>query len=91
MPNLTIYRGANQIGGCCTELSCGGERILFDLGANLPDCDSPISDDELVRRVFESRSADAVLFSRPHGDHYGLYKKVPKEVPMYAGPLAKPC
>lgn len=90
-PKLIIHRGANQIGGCCTELLCGDERILFDLGANLPDCDSIISDDELVKRVFEDWDADvdALLFSHPHGDHYGLYKKVPEDVSMYTGPLAK--
>ena len=39
MAELTIYRGTHQIGGCCTELTCGGERILIDLG---PTCRTPI-------------------------------------------------
>lgn len=89
MAELTIHRGTHQIGGCCTEITCGGERILIDLGANLPDSDSPIQDDKLVAKVFDGRPAAGLLFTHPHGDHYGLYKKVPKDVPMYIGPMAK--
>lgn len=29
------------------------------------------------------------MFTHPHGDHSGLYKKVPADVPMYIGPMAK--
>lgn len=86
---LTIHRGTHNIGGCCTELTVGGERLLIDLGASLPECDCPISDDALLKKVFDGRPADALLFTHPHGDHYGLYKKVPPEVPMYIGPMAK--
>lgn len=77
MSELTIYRGTRQIGGCCTEIACGGERILIDLGANLPDSDAPIRDDTLVELVFDGRPAAAVLFTHIHGDHIGLYKRVP--------------
>lgn len=35
--NITIHRGANQIGGCITEISAGGAKILIDLGFNLSD------------------------------------------------------
>ena len=89
MFNLTIYRGTHQIGGGCTELACKGERVLIDLGANLPDSDTPIRDDELAAKVFDGRPAAGVLFTHPHGDHYGLYKKVPGDVPMYIGSMAK--
>lgn len=89
MAELTIHRGSHQIGGCCTEITSGGERILIDLGANLPDSDAPISDDALISRVFDGRPAAGLLFTHPHGDHYGLYRKVPQDVPMYIGPMAK--
>lgn len=89
MTSLTIHRGSHQIGGCCTELICNGERILIDLGANLPNSDAPIRDDELVVKVFDGRPVAGLLFTHPHGDHYGLYKKVPRDVPMYIGPMAK--
>ena len=86
---MTIHRGSHQIGGCCTEITCGDERILIDLGAALPDSDSPIRDDMLVSKVFDGRPVAGLLFTHPHGDHYGLYKKVPVDVPMYIGPMAK--
>ena len=34
---IRIHRGANQIGGCITEIrSDNGTRVLIDLGHNLP-------------------------------------------------------
>lgn len=91
MAELKIYRGADRIGGGCTEITAGGKRVLIDFGANLPDTDktSSIKDEELAARVFDGRPAAAVLFTHTHGDHIGLYKKVPPGVDMYVGPLAK--
>lgn len=89
MAELTIYRGTHNIGGCCTEITAGGERILIDLGANLPGSDAPITDEQLVAKVFDGRPVAGLLFTHPHGDHYGLYKKVLENVPMYIGPMAK--
>ena len=92
MTYFKFHRGANQIGGTCFELCSGEERILIDLGANLPDSDdeSPISDKELIENVFgNNQKYNALLFTHYHGDHYGLYKEVPSEVPMYIGPVAK--
>ena len=91
MAQLTIYRGTHQIGGCCTEISVDGKRILIDFGANLPDTDkpSPLPDRKLTAQVFDRRPAEAVLFTHYHGDHYGLFKSIPKNVPLYIGPLAK--
>ena len=91
MADLTIHRGTHQIGGGCTEISAGGHRILIDFGANLPgtDGDAQTKDREMVQKVFGTRQDGAVLFTHYHGDHYGLFKKVPPGVPMYIGPLAK--
>ena len=89
MTDLTIHRGSHQIGGSCTEITSGGERILIDLGANLPDSDAPISDNALISKVFDGCPTAGLLFTHPHGDHYGLYKKVPQDIPMYIGPMAK--
>jgi len=94
MANLTIYRGTHQIGGCCTEISAGGRRVLLDLGANLPGSDetAPIKDEDLIARVLDGRPADAVLFTHYHGDHCALYQKIAArtpELPMYIGPLAR--
>lgn len=88
MIQLKIYRGADQIGGC-TEITAGGERILIDFGANLPNAgnDGAIKDAEMAAKVFDGRPASAVLFTHGHGDHYGLYKEIPPGTPMYIGPL----
>lgn len=93
--NITIYRGTHQIGGCVTEIQVGDSRIIIDFGANLPDnsAKNVLSDEELVQKVFPTEGSKvkckAVLFTHYHGDHYGLYKKVPDNVPMYIGMTAK--
>ena len=89
MPGLTIHRGANQIGGCCTEIAAGGSRILIDLGASLPDTDPVIEDEELVACAFAGRPPAAVLFTHSHGDHLGLHAHIPADVPAYMGALAR--
>lgn len=88
---ITIFRGSHQIGGCSTEISTGRHRILIDFGANLPDYDNEgsMSDDELYNEVFENENCDAVLFSHYHGDHIGLYKRIPRNIPLYIGSTAK--
>lgn len=102
MIRIKIHRGTHQIGGCATEIECDGERVLIDLGANLPGSDeeAAISDSKLLDSVFgihRERHFDAILFSHYHGDHYGLYKDIPKSIseggaeriPMYIGSCAK--
>lgn len=94
MIKIKIHRGTHQIGGCATEIECNGERILIDLGANLPGMDenAHISDQELLDSVFgkdRSKKYNAVLFSHYHGDHYGLYKGIPDDIPLYIGKTAK--
>ncbi len=87
MAYIKFHRGSHQIGGSCTELCCGNERILIDLGANLPgtDAESPISDEKLIRNVFDGKTEyAAILFTHYHGDHYGLYKNVPRDIPIYS-------
>lgn len=93
--NITIYRGTHQIGGCVTEIQVGGSRIIIDFGANLPGnkAVNVLSDEEIVHKVFPADNSkakcEAVLFTHYHGDHYGLYKKVPDGIPMYIGMTAK--
>ncbi len=91
MADLLIHRGSSQIGGCCTQISTGESRILIDFGANLPGEDetAETKDSEMFQKVFGSRRNSAVLFTHYHGDHYGLFKEIPADVPMYIGPLAK--
>lgn len=90
--NITIHRGTHQIGGCATELNINGERILIDLGANLPGTDeaSVISDEYLCDKLFGAKSdpIEAVLYTHYHGDHCGLHHKVPDGTEQYIGELA---
>lgn len=88
---IIIYRGSHQIGGCSTEISTGGHRVLIDFGENLPDNDNEdaLSDDELLEEVFGNEKCDGVLFSHYHGDHVGLYRKIPRDIPLYIGSTAK--
>lgn len=90
MGQITIYRGSHQIGGCATEIKTEKHRIIIDFGANLPDTDdSAISDEELFDKVFDGRDCDAVLFTHYHGDHMGLFKRIPQGVPLFIGKTAK--
>lgn len=91
MADIMIHRGSSQIGGCCTEISTGESRILIDFGANLPGTDetAETKDSEMVSKVFGESRESAVLFTHYHGDHYGLFKKIPKDIPVYIGSLAK--
>ena len=42
---IKIHRGANQIGGCITEIeSSKGDKILIDFGHNLPEGDEKADD-----------------------------------------------
>ena len=43
----------------------------------------------MFQKVFGSVWKGAVLFTHYHGDHYGLFKEIPDDVPMYIGSLAK--
>ncbi len=89
--NITIYRGSHQIGGCAAEIKTDKHRIVIDFGANLPDCENEASltDEELTDKVFGNKKCDGVLFTHYHGDHIGLYKKIPENIPLYIGSTAK--
>lgn len=88
---ITIYRGSHQIGGCVTEINSGEHRIIIDFGSNLPNSnvDNIMTDDELLQTVFNGKPCAGVLFTHYHGDHVGMYQRIPKEVPLYIGSTAK--
>lgn len=88
---ITIYRGSHQIGGCVTEIKTENHRIVIDFGQNLPDskADDVMTDVELLRSIFHGESCDGVLFTHYHGDHIGMYKNIPKDIPLYIGSTAK--
>ena len=88
---LTIYRGSHQIGGCATEIRTENDRIIIDFGANLPDSEAEgtVDDAALIQTVFNGEPCDGVLFTHYHGDHIGLYQKIPQDIPLYIGSTAK--
>ena len=42
-----------------------------------------------MKAVFDYKACDGVLFTHYHGDHVGLYKKIPQDIPLYIGTTAK--
>jgi ribonuclease J len=88
---MIIHRGTHQIGGCITEIKTETSRIVIDFGANLPGLETKLdkSDEQLAYEVFGQKACNAVLFTHYHGDHYGMYKKIPKGIPLYIGATAK--
>ena len=72
---ITIHRGANQIGGCITEIATKDDKIFIDLGSNVPGSDKTDYSADEVRRI--TADADAIFYSHYHGDHVGLHHLVP--------------
>lgn len=87
--NITIHRGAHQIGGSCIELSTENTRILMDIGKALPSLDetTPVETELLpgVKTLIDKKAIDAVLISHSHGDHVGLIGQVNPAIPVYIG------
>ena len=76
---ITIHRGANQIGGCITEIqSSKGNKILIDLGHNLPEGDETAEDTfdnpEDLQQLLHGVSD--VYYTHYHGDHIAFEYEV---------------
>lgn len=103
--NICIYRGTNEIGGNCIEISTKSTRILFDIGTPLASMqdDTPRAMDKYlqwlrgygtpVRGVYADDAAaapvDAIFISHCHGDHYGLLPLINTNIPVYTSPTLK--
>lgn len=84
---IRIHRGANQIGGCITEIKSGNCRVFIDLGSNLPGSEGQeFSEEEIINMT---SGADAIFYTHIHGDHIGLRKYVPSSILQYIGSGAK--
>lgn len=84
---LTIHRGAKQIGGCVTELSYGSHRVFIDIGENLRESDAPLLPIEGL--TMGDVSYSALFLTHYHGDHMGRLPDVLPGVPVYMGDTAK--
>ena len=85
--NLIIHRGADQIGGCITEILTENCKILIDFGSNLPGCKKEELTEEQVKSIIGN--ADAVFYTHYHSDHVGLHHLIPTNVLQYIGVGAK--
>lgn len=81
--NITIHRGASQIGGCITEICTGSARIIIDLGSNLPGSKTADFTSEQIEAL--TNGADAVFYTHYHGDHVSFIADVPQTIPQYIG------
>ena len=80
---ITIHRGANQIGGCITEIATENAKIFIDFGSNLPGSKkNELSPQKIADLTSE---ADAIFYTHYHGDHVGLHHLIPENVKQYMG------
>ena len=92
--NIIIHRGTHQIGGSCIELSTEKNRIILDIGQELPNIDedkpNKISVLPRIKGLYKDdvKSIDAVLISHGHGDHVGLIGAINSQIPIFIGEKA---
>lgn len=70
---ITIHKGINTIGGCITEIQSGNDRIMIDLGSNLPGTDEKDFSPEEIKE--KTTGVKAILYTHYHGDHLGHFAK----------------
>lgn len=85
--NITIHRGAEQIGGCITEIRTSKAKIIIDLGSNLPRYKQTDFTLQEISQIIAG--ADAILYTHYHGDHIGFFSAVPPTIPQYIGSCAQ--
>ncbi len=76
---IKIYKGTEEIGGSCIELTTNNTKILLDYGTPLQDTST---------QVVLPENIDAVLISHPHQDHFGEIVNVDIKTPVYCGVLS---
>ncbi|MBO5805481.1 MAG: MBL fold metallo-hydrolase [Tidjanibacter sp.] len=88
---ITIHRGADQIGGCITEIcSESGNKIFIDLGHNLPsENDEPDKYDTPTTLSTLLEGVSAVVYTHNHGDHAGFFAHIPEDIPQYMGAMGR--
>ena len=77
---IRIYRGTEEIGGSCVEISTKNSKIILDYG-------TPLSDDS--KDINLPSDIDAILISHSHQDHFGEILHVSDDVKIYCTKLSK--
>ena len=86
---ITIRRAA-QIGGQITRISTARASIIIDLGHNLPknnENEDAYDNDLAISEI--TKGCSAILYTHYHGDHIGLFHRVPGNIPQYIGEVAR--
>jgi ribonuclease J len=86
---IRIHRGTHQVGGTCVELESQGKRIILDIGLPLDSEPFDVPLPSVSGFSEPDSSLLGIFISHPHLDHYGLYSKVHKEVPIMIGDAAQ--
>lgn len=86
---IIVHRGTHQIGGCITEIKTEKARIFIDFGEELPNENGKRDEFDTASLVNEKASCDGVFFTHYHGDHIGMFDRLPEDVPLYIGSAAK--
>lgn len=84
---IKIHRGQNQIGGSIIEIATASTKIIFDVGVELDERDSPVV--MQIEGLFCGKAEySAVFLSHYHVDHVGLADKILDGIPVYMGETA---
>ena len=83
--NLTIHRGANEIGGSCVEIATENSRVLIDIGLPLDFDKKTVEQKRQIREQAHNwcHGVDAIFISHYHQDHHGLLSEVSPIMPVY--------
>jgi ribonuclease J len=87
---LTVHRGAHEVGGNCVEVSQKDSTIILDIGLPLNfNSDDDINDvlpQPLFKDIIQGKKLiNGIFLSHPHLDHYGLIGSLPKDIAVFCG------
>ena len=85
---ITIHRGTDQIGGCVTEYEHKGWHLFVDYGEELSG-DPETGELQVEGLTHGDLSKSALLITHYHGDHIGNITKLPEDLPIYMGEVAR--